>query len=178
MATRNFGRRQQIWVAIFFFVVLFAATIWTLDGMTSSLFWRIMVVSASCVILCVGLFDFWLRRDVARRESGFQLLDRISAGDLSLSGREILLATHSRRMSSALRALVLNLERTIRRFGHLANDVSRVTEQMSVRSRVLARSASEQLASTESTSTSVTQIDQSINAVRTSMEGLSGNAEE
>ncbi|HEU4522911.1 MAG TPA: ABC transporter substrate-binding protein, partial [Thermoanaerobaculia bacterium] len=57
-------------------------------------------------------------------------------------------------------------------------DVARVSDQMSGRSRVLARSASEQLSSTETTSKSVTQIDQSINAVRRSMESLSNNAEE
>jgi methyl-accepting chemotaxis protein/ABC-type transport system substrate-binding protein len=178
MTILNFGRRQQIWLAVILFFIIFAATLWFLDDMTTSLFWRVMVVTASCVVLVIGIFDFWLRRDIARRESGFQLLDRIAAGDLSLSGQEILLATHSRRMSAALRALVLNLERTIRRFGQLATDVSRVTDQMSGRSRVLARSAAEQLQSTESTSTSVTQIDESINAVRKSMQGLSGNAED
>src|SRR4051812_8332142 len=81
-------------------------------------------------------------------------------------------------MSDAMRGLVTTLERTIRRFAQLATDVSTVSEQISGRSRILARSAGEQLVSTETTSASVTQIDQSINAVRTSMEELSANAEE
>ena len=56
--------------------------------------------------------------------------------------------------------------------------MTRASDQISGRSRVLARSAAEQLGSTESTSSSVTQIDQSINNVRRSMEDLSSNAEE
>src|SRR5688500_12832826 len=81
-------------------------------------------------------------------------------------------------MATAMRGLVSNLERTIRRFGQLASDVARVSDQISGRSRILARSATEQLDSTESTSASVTQIDQTINNVRRSMEELSANAEE
>ncbi|MFZ2490315.1 MAG: ABC transporter substrate-binding protein, partial [Thermoanaerobaculia bacterium] len=57
-------------------------------------------------------------------------------------------------------------------------DVSRVSDQISARSRILAKSAAAQLDSTESASSSVLQIDQSINSVRQSMEELSANAEE
>jgi methyl-accepting chemotaxis protein/ABC-type oligopeptide transport system substrate-binding subunit len=137
-----------------------------------------MVASAVATVLCVVLFDLWIRRDVARRESSIQLMNRITSGDLSVSGRDILRATHSTRMAAALRALAANLERTIRRFGQLSQDVTRVTEQLSTRSRVLARSAGEQLQSTASTAASVNQIDASINAVRHSMQELSQNAEE
>src|SRR5258706_7149288 len=77
-----------------------------------------------------------------------------------------------------MRALDTNLDRTIRRFGQLATDVSAVSGQISGRSRVIARGSREQLTSTEVTSSSVTQIDTSINTVRESMEQLSANAEE
>src|SRR5213075_884812 len=65
-----------------------------------------------------------------------------------------------------------------RRFAQLADDVTTVSGQISGRARILARSAGEQHVSTESTSASVLQIDQSINAVRRNMEELSANAEE
>ena len=81
-------------------------------------------------------------------------------------------------MAAAIRALVSNLERTIRRFANLSDDVGKVTDQMTARSRLLARSAADQLDSTQSASTSIAQIDQSINQVREGMEELSGNAEE
>src|SRR6185295_4773304 len=86
--------------------------------------------------------------------------------------------TQSRRTAVAVRGLVASLERTIRRFGQLASDVTRAADQISGRTRVLAHSAADQLHSTESTSASVTQIDQSINNVRRNMEELSANAEE
>src|SRR6185436_20007033 len=92
--------------------------------------------------------------------------------------RDIVVETQSAKMAAAMRALVSNLERTIRRFGQLAADVARASDQISGRSRILARSATDQLGSTETTSASVTQIDQSINNVRRSMEELSANAEE
>src|SRR6185436_5653941 len=61
--------------------------------------------------------------------------------------------------------LVATLERTIRRFGQLAADVSKVSEQISGRSRIFARRASEQLGSTESTSSSVLEMSASIEEV-------------
>jgi methyl-accepting chemotaxis protein/ABC-type oligopeptide transport system substrate-binding subunit len=126
----------------------------------------------------MALFQWWLSTVLTRRNSSVELLNRVTAGDLSLTAREIELATQSVRMSAALRALVSNLERTIRRFAQLATDVATASGQISGRSRVLARGAAEQLVSTETTSASVGQIDSSINSVRTSMEELSANAEE
>ncbi|MBK5258520.1 MAG: hypothetical protein JJE51_02935 [Thermoanaerobaculia bacterium] len=178
MAIQNFGRRQQMWVALLVFVSIFGLALAPLDGMTRTLWWKIVGSALVSAALSVFLFDTWLRRDLSRRESAYRLLDRITAGDLSMSGADILIATQSARMSAALRALVSNLERTIRRFTQLATDVSRVGEQINNRSRVLAGAASEQLESTQSTSSSVTQIDQSIHAVRKSMEELSQNAED
>ncbi|MGZ5475014.1 MAG: methyl-accepting chemotaxis protein, partial [Thermoanaerobaculia bacterium] len=160
------------------FTLLAAGTIWLVPGMTSTIWWKIVVVSSICAIVCVFVFDLMLRRDLRRRESSITLISRVADGDLALSARQILLATHSARMSAALRALVANLDRTIRRFSQLSGDVGHVSVQLTSRSRILARGAHEQLASTERTSESVMQIDQSINAVRTSMEQLSGNAAE
>jgi methyl-accepting chemotaxis protein/ABC-type transport system substrate-binding protein len=178
MATRRLGRRQQVWVLVSLFIVLFAAAVYLLPGMTGALWWKVLSVGGACAAICVLLFELWIRSDLRYRESSIQLLNRITTGDLSLSAHDILVATHSARMSSALRGLVSTLERTIRRFAQLAMDVAQVSDQMSGRSRVLARSAGQQLDSTEHTSTSVTQIDHSVNAVRNSMQELSRNAEE
>ena len=178
MTTRNFGRREQMWVAVVSFTILFSIAIWIVPGMTSEIWWKVLLAGGISALLCVGVFDFLIRRDVRRRESSIALLNRIADGDLSVTARQIVVATHSARMSAAMRALVTNLDRTIRRFSQLSGDVGRVSDQITARSRILGRSANDQLESTGRTSESVTQIDQSINAVRTSMEQLSSNAEE
>ena len=178
MANSKLGRRKQTWILAALFTVLFSAGVYLLPGMNFLLWWKVIVAAAVCAIICIALFELWIRTDLSRRESSYDLLNRIARGDLSANGAEILSATHSSRMAASLQALVSNFERTIRRFAQLSSDVGRVSEQMSGRSRVLALNAGEQLRSTETTSASVTQIDESINAVRESMEGLSHNAEE
>jgi methyl-accepting chemotaxis protein len=172
------GRGRQTWILFAVCMVLFAFLIWFIQEMTWSLWGRVMIAAVFSSGVCIALFQLWLRSALSRRNSAIVLLNRITAGDLSLNAPEIREATQSARMSAALRALVSNLERTIRRFAQLALDVSTVSQQISGRSRVLARSAGEQLVSTESTSASVGQIDQSINNVRENMEQLSANAEE
>jgi methyl-accepting chemotaxis protein/ABC-type transport system substrate-binding protein len=178
MKIGNFGRRQQMWLLTIACLLLFGGSLWLISGMTWPLWGKIMVAAIISSGASVAMLQLWLSRVLIRREGSIQLIDRIIGGDLSLSATEIQRATQSTRMSAALRALVTTLERTIRRFGQLATDVANVSDQISGRSRILARSATSQLTSTESTSSSVTQIDQSINAVRTSMEELSANAEE
>ena len=159
-------------------LLLFAAFVRLVPGMTWSMWWKVVVAALAASALCAFIFNLWLSRVVARREGILTLIDRVTSGDLSLTARDIVAETQSTRMSAAMRGLVINLERTIRRFGQLASDVAKVSEQISGRSRILARSATQQLDSTESTSASVTQIDQSINNVRRNMEELSANAEE
>ncbi|HWW60754.1 MAG TPA: methyl-accepting chemotaxis protein, partial [Thermoanaerobaculia bacterium] len=178
MARRRFGRTQQMWVLIVACLLLFAILSALIPGITFSLWWKVVIAAIAASGASVAVFQIWLSRVISRRDSAIQLLDRITGGDLSLSARDILSATQSGRMSAAMRALVSTLERTIRRFGQLATDVAKVSEQISGRSRILAKSATEQLSSTETTSSSVMQIDQSINTVRRSMEDLSANAEE
>jgi methyl-accepting chemotaxis protein/ABC-type transport system substrate-binding protein len=178
MKIATFGRTQQMWVLFVACLGLFALSLIFVPGLTFALWWRVMIAAAVSSAICLGLFTIWLRSVLTRRESAINLINRITAGDVSLSAREIQTSAQSTRMATALRALVANLERTIRRFGQLATDVSSVSDQISGRSRILARSATDQLTSTETTAVSVTQIDQSINTVRTSMEQLSANAEE
>ena len=117
----------------------------------------------------------WL---TGRRDKTIAFLHRITRGDLTLSSREIELATHSAETAAALRALVATLERTITRFGQLGADVAAASRQISARSRVLARGASNQLASSSTTATSVSHIDDSINRVQQNMEELSVNAQQ
>jgi len=178
MKMRNFGRSRQMWLLIVACLGLFAILLALIPGMTFSMWWRVGLAAGFSSGISFATFQVWLGRVLIRRESSIQLIDRITGGDLSLSGDDILKATNSTRMAAAMRALVNNLERTIRRFGQLATDVAKVSDQISSRSRVLAKSSDSQLASTEATSTSVTQIDQSINTVRSNMEELSVNAEE
>lgn len=174
----RFGRTQQVWVLVLICLVLFALFLTFVPEMHFALWWKVMLCGLGASVLSIVLFQVWLKRVLTRREGVIELIDRVTAGDLSLTAPEIVAHTQSRRTAAALRALVANLERTIRRFGQLAADVSRASDQISGRSRVLAGSASTQLDSTETTSASVMQIDQTINSVRGSMEELSANAEE
>jgi methyl-accepting chemotaxis protein/ABC-type oligopeptide transport system substrate-binding subunit len=178
MNLRHFGRAQQMWVLVVACFVLFAIFLLLVPGVTFAIWWRALIAALLASGMTIATFQWWLRTVFRRQDSSIALLNRITAGDLSLGARDIQLATQSARMSAAMRALVSNLERTIRRFAQLATDVATASGQISGRSRVLARGAGEQLLSTESTSASVGQIDQSINNVRTSMEDLSANAEE
>jgi methyl-accepting chemotaxis protein/ABC-type transport system substrate-binding protein len=159
-------------------LAIFAIWLANLDGMTRTLFIKAILGAIVTVVVTLFVFHFWLKKAISRREGSIQLLNRVATGDLTLRTREIQDAARSERMSAAIGALVSSLERTIRRFGQLANDVSNVSQQISGRSRVLAQAARQQLDSTEATSESVTQIDRTINLVRTSMEELSANAEE
>ncbi len=178
MALRNFGRKQQMWLLVVANIALFGGFLWLVPAMTMSLFVRVMLAALMASVICLLTFQFWLKGLLARRDSAITLMNRISAGDVALNSTEIVQATQSARMSSALRGLVSSLERTIRRFGELATDVSRVSEQISGRARIMAHGSTEQLESSESTTEAVTQIDQSINAVRSSIQELSSNAEE
>jgi methyl-accepting chemotaxis protein/ABC-type oligopeptide transport system substrate-binding subunit len=178
MPQRKLGRAQQSWILVAVCIVLFAFLILLIPGMTRRIWtWTIVAALVSSGI-CAALFYLWLRTAIDRRATSINALNRITAGDLSLTANDIRAVTQSESMATALRALVTTLERTIRRFGQLATDVATVSNQISGRARVLARGAAEQLVSTENTSASVKQIDQSINSVRGSMEELSANAEE
>ncbi|HVE70556.1 MAG TPA: methyl-accepting chemotaxis protein, partial [Thermoanaerobaculia bacterium] len=167
-----------MWVLLGSCLTLFALLQLLIPEMTLSLWWKVVALAAVACFIAISIFNAWLKKVLSKREGVIQLIDRVTAGDLTLGARDIVLETQSQRTAAAIRGLVVNLERTIRRFGQLAADVAKASDQISGRSRVLARSASEQLSSTETTSASVTQIDQSINNVRRSMEDLSANAEE
>jgi len=167
-----------MWVLVVTCIVLFAVFLLLVPGMNFQLWWKVMLAGIGASSVCIVLFQMWLGRVLMRREGMIKLIDRVTTGDLSLTARDIVEETQSAKMAAAMRALVATLERTIRRFGQLAADVAKASDQISGRSRILARSATDQLSSTESTSSSVTQIDQSINNVRKNMEELSANAEE
>src|ERR1051326_8828069 len=177
MAIRT-GRTQQLWLIAIGCILLFVFFLWLIPGMTPGMFWKVLLAGFVASAISVATFNFWVASALGKREASISLINRITAGDLSLSARDIQAETHSASMSAALRALVSNLERTIRRFDPLATDVAKVSDQISGRSRIMARSSAQQLESTDLTSASVTQIDQSINSVRESMEELSANAEE
>ncbi|HVE69949.1 MAG TPA: ABC transporter substrate-binding protein [Thermoanaerobaculia bacterium] len=167
-----------MWTLVAACLVLFSLLLLAVPGMTTAMWWKVVLVGTIAAVVSISIFNAWLKRVLMRREGIITLINRITAGDLSLNAKDIVSETQSKTTAAAMRGLVTNLERTIRRFGQLAGDVARASDQISGRSRVLARSASEQLSSTETTSASVTQIDQSINSVRRSMEDLSANAEE
>ena len=132
-----------MWLLIVACLAVFAFFLSLIPGMTAWLFWRIMLAAGVAGAITVGIFTFWLRNVLKRRESSIQLLHRITAGDLALTSRDIQSEAHSLRMSAALRALVTNLERTIRRFGQLTTDVAKVSESSVARNNHRATLSSE-----------------------------------
>ena len=173
--------RREVWTlsAISAACLLgFALIVAAFTDLPAADFWKIIGAATVSIAALALSMEFIRSRSGGGRASDAQLLNRISRGDLTFRSSEIERRAGSEEMSFAIRALLLNLERTIRRFSQLASDVGRVTEQIGGRSRVLSRSATGQVSSTETTSSSVGQIDQSINAVQRNMENLSMNAEE
>jgi methyl-accepting chemotaxis protein len=151
MSTFRFGRAQQMWVLIVACLGLFGLFVSFVPGVTGRMWWLIMLAGAAASGITIFIFNLWLASILQRRESAVQLLNRITGGDLSLSAREIQSAAQSTRMATALRALVANLERTIRRFGQLATNVRTSMEELS--------------ANAEETSTSVLEMSASIEEV-------------
>ena len=122
-----------MWLLIVVCFSLFAAAIHFVPDMTWPMYWRVLTAAGVSSAACVALFELWLRKTLRRREYTTDLLNRVSAGDLATSASEIKASTRSVRMANALRGLVANLERTIRRFGQLATDVSTVSGQITGR---------------------------------------------
>src|ERR1700687_3237098 len=149
MPKRKWSRTQQMWVIILLCIGIFGGSIAAIPEVTWSIYWKVMLAAAIACGLCIILFEVWLRRVLGRRDMAITFLDRITSGDLSLSAREIAEATRSDRMASSLRARLSTRERTTRRFPQRPPDVAGGSQQISGRSRVLARSAAEQLVSTD-----------------------------
>lgn len=139
----------------------------------------LVLLALALAVAGTGLAAWMLRVSRGREvEASADIIQRIGGGDLTFHIAEIKDAVGSSAMASAIRALLLGMERTISRFGKLSSDVSRASDQISDRARTLSSSAATQLESTELTTRSVEQIDESIKAVQRNMEGLSQNAEE
>src|SRR5438552_18148435 len=136
MANRIWTRTQQMWVIIVLCISIFSAAIAFIPEVTWPAYWKIMAAALFSCALCIVLFELWLRRVLGRRDEAINFVNRVATGDLSISASEIVAATRSQRMASALRALVSNLERTIRPFGQRAADVGAVSQQTGGRARL------------------------------------------
>jgi methyl-accepting chemotaxis protein/ABC-type oligopeptide transport system substrate-binding subunit len=178
MNLRPLTRSLLIWGSGFGCLLIFAFFLSALTNLTGPVYWRAILAGSLAAAVALVAMEIIFRLTFKPTGSSTRLLNRITAGDLAFKAADIQRKTTSADMANAIRALVVNLERTIRRFSQLASDVSAISEQISTRSRALGRSAGQQLVSTETTSSSVAQIDQSINSVQRSMEDLSANAEE
>ena len=178
MVNRAQETRDGWWIAPLLATLLFAGVEALFVSPRTSAYWILLVAAAAAIIIPRYLARSASGTPAQTSDAPVELLHKITAGDLTFTDREISSAAGAPEMASAVRALLLSLERTIRRFSQLATDVNAVSEQVSNRSRTLARSAATQLRSTEATTASVSQIDQSINAVQKSIEDLSLNAEE
>src|SRR5688572_24507626 len=109
MQMSHFGRTQQMWVLIVACLFLFALFLLLIPGMTFAFWWKAFAAGLAACAVAVFLFNWWLKRVLARRDGVVTLINRITAGDLSASAREISTQTQSLRMSAAMRGLVSNL---------------------------------------------------------------------
>lgn len=161
-------------------VVLFAILLALFTDLPSRDFW-LAVLAAAIPALLLTLLSAWPTASAvvgADTASAPGLLNQITSGDLTANRELIEEAAGDRQMASAIRGLVLNLERTISRFGQLVQDVLKVSQEIGLRSRSLSQSATRQVSSAASTTGAITEIDDSLGSVQKSMENLSLNAEE
>ncbi|MGK2856362.1 MAG: ABC transporter substrate-binding protein [Thermoanaerobaculia bacterium] len=169
---------RLLWAVSAGFVAFFLTLALLTDLWSREALHAVLAAVVGCTVAIVLRFVFSREAMTLSGGSPSKVLSKITAGDLSLSSSEITRTVVQPEMAAAIRGLVLNLERTISRFGQLSADVSNVSGQINERAKSLAKISAEQLRSAESTSGSVTEIDRSINSVQKSMENLSMNAEE
>src|SRR5947209_11179806 len=108
---RRFGRSNQMWPVAAACYALFALFLWLIPAMNWPLFWRVMLAALVSSAICLTAVQWWLRTVLSRRRTTVELLNRITSGDLAVSTPEIAQTTESTHMASALRALVINLDR-------------------------------------------------------------------
>src|SRR5688572_1484302 len=141
------------------FVILFLIQIAIYSDLTVDVFWKTVLAAAIAGILSTILVNVYKSRTrIFREDSTGRLLHRITGGDLAVRTRDIDEQAGTREIALGIRAMVLNLERTISRFSQLSADVNLVSDQIGRRSRDLGRSAETQISSTGATAQSVTQI--------------------
>src|SRR5262245_6382303 len=116
MSFVRWSRSRQMWLLIVLCLLLFSGLLLLIPDMTRTIYWRVVLVAGTCSAIAIALFEWWLRATLRRGQSTTDLLNRISSGDLSPTAADIKRSTRAERMANALRGLVANLERTIRRF--------------------------------------------------------------
>lgn len=178
---RTSKRELEAWLilgssVVFFAVFVLLFTNFALRAKLVAIFWAAVSVGLTSVIYA------WRRKAWAASETdrgaSAALLTRIATGDLTFRSRDIDAAVTSSAVASSIRALVVNLDRTISRFSQLSNDVTLASAQMATHARALANATSGQLEAAETTSSSLQQIDTALQTVRGSVEQLAASAEE
>src|ERR1700737_4776467 len=101
MPIGKWSRAHQMWVIVIRCIIIFGAGTALLPGMTRSMYWQVMGVAVLATLICVAIFEVWLRRLFGRRDQAISFIDRLTTGDLTLSAGEIVDATRSARMASA-----------------------------------------------------------------------------
>jgi ABC-type transport system substrate-binding protein/methyl-accepting chemotaxis protein len=166
-----------IFVSSVFFFALFVLLFTSLGA-------KEKLVAVAWAVVAVGVVSAiwaWRRRawsDEAESGSSAELLTRMATGDLTFRSRDIDLSVSSHAVASAMRALLVNLDRTISRFSQLSSDVTTASQQVATHARALANATTGQLRAAETTSGSLQEIDGALQSVRRSVEQLASSAEE
>ncbi|MCM2314709.1 MAG: ABC transporter substrate-binding protein [Thermoanaerobaculia bacterium] len=171
-------RERQVWMLVGSSVVLF--TLLTMLFGPDSFGERILSIFFAAFSVGAPSAIFLWRRHQWKGERGQSavLLGRVASGDLAFYADDIRRTGMTSEIASATRALVVNLERTVSRFAQMSADVRVASDHLIEQARNLSRATTGQTSSIEATSSSLREIDQSVQNVRQSMDALSASAEE
>lgn len=155
-------------------VVLAAFGVLALGPAPSGL--RLMTVGllAAAAVGAAGLLQH--ARDRRAREATRDALQRTSAGDLTLSRRE-LRRSGDPDLAHALHGLLVGMERILGSFVRLSEAVSGVARELSARGRDLSHAAAIQTGRAEETALATERTDAAVGSLRASMETLASAAE-
>src|SRR5690349_24461121 len=100
MSFASWSRARQMWFLVFVCALLFAGFLLLMPSLTWAQYWRILLAAVVSALISGGAFEVWVRTRVRRGESTTDLLNRISAGDLSATAAQIKRSTQSARMAN------------------------------------------------------------------------------
>lgn len=131
-------------------------------------------------ILTAGLvatFSQWARaRGIKAREATRDALYRTSAGDLTLTKKE-LARSGDTQLADALHGLLIEMERILASFVRLSGAITAVARELASRGRDLSQAVVLQTNRAEETAGAIERTDAAIRSLRRSMEELAGTAE-
>jgi ABC-type transport system substrate-binding protein/methyl-accepting chemotaxis protein len=159
-------------------ILLFVLLVTVLSDLPGRELATVAALAAAAWIVALAATAFFSSEAKSTGDGAFDLLTRVTAGDLDIAKEEVRSRSGSQKIAIAVRALVLSLERTIGRFAQLSNDVKAMSDHIGTSGRTLARNARSQEESTRASAIAISQINENVASVQEAMSNLAMNAEE